>query len=75
MDASAYREEIYDVFADSDDGAVAQVERALAIGTEYLGLPIGFLTRIEDGVQEIVASTGDHDLIRAGESCPLDQAY
>jgi PAS domain S-box-containing protein len=75
MDASAYREEIYDIFADSDDGAVAQVERALAIGTEYLGLPIGFLTRIEDGVQEIVVSTGDHDLIRAGESCPLDQAY
>ncbi|MFC7172814.1 PAS domain S-box protein [Haloplanus litoreus] len=75
MDASAYREEIYDVFADSDSDTVAQVERALAIGTEYLGLPIGFLTHIEDGVQEIIATTGDHDLLQVGERCPLDEAY
>jgi len=75
MEASAYREEIYDVFADSDGDTVAQVERALAIGTEYLGLSIGFLTRIEDGIQEIVAATGEHDLLRVGERCPLDEAY
>jgi len=77
MDASAYREEIYDVFADTEEDVdvTARVERALDVGAEYLGLPVGFLTRIEDGVQEIVATTGGHERIRAGERCPLDEAY
>ena len=77
MDASAYREEIYDVFADTDGDVdvTARVEQALDVGAEYLGLPIGFLTRIDDGVQEIVTATGDHEEIRAGERCPLDEAY
>lgn len=59
MDASACREKIYDVFAESDEGVMARVERALGVGTERLRLPIGFVTRIEDDVQEIVAATGD----------------
>ncbi|WP_251341778.1 PAS domain S-box protein [Haloplanus halophilus] len=75
MDASAYREEIYDVFSGSGEEVEPRVERALEVGTAYLDLPIGFLTRIEDGTQEIVAATGDHDLIRPGERCPLDEAY
>ena len=77
MDVSAYREEIYDIFAgaDGDVDVTARVERALDVGTEYLGLPIGFLTRIDDGTQEIVVATGDHAGIRAGERCPLDEAY
>jgi PAS domain S-box-containing protein len=77
MDASAHREEIYDVFADTDGDVdvTARVERALDVGTEYLDLPVGFLTRIDDGVQEIVAATGGHARIRAGERCPLDEAY
>jgi PAS domain S-box-containing protein len=77
MDASAYREEIYDIFTgtDGDADVTAQVERALDVGTEYLGLPVGFLTRIDDGVQEIVAATGGHAEIQAGERCPLDEAY
>jgi PAS domain S-box-containing protein len=77
MDASDYREEIYDIFTGSDGDAdvTVRVERALDVGTEYLGLPVGFLTRIDDGTQEIVAATGDHAGIRAGERCPLDEAY
>jgi PAS domain S-box-containing protein len=75
MDASGYREEIYDVFADSDGDVETRIGRALEIGTNYLGLPIAFLTRIEDGRQVIVASRGDHALIQPGESCPLEQAY
>jgi PAS domain S-box-containing protein len=55
--------------------STSRVERALDVGTEYLGLPIGFLTRIDDGTQEIVVATGDHAGIRAGERCPLDEAY
>jgi len=77
MDASAYREEIYDIFAgaDADVDITARIERALAVGTEYLGLSVGFLTRIEDEVQEIVAATGSDVAIRAGDRCPLDEAY
>mgnify|MGYP000628052883 CR=1 FL=1 len=76
MDASAYREEIYDIFAGSDGGDImACVERALDVGTERLQLPVGFLTHIDEGVQEIVAATGDHDRIAVGDSCPLDEAY
>jgi PAS domain S-box-containing protein len=77
MDASAYREEIYDVFAGIDENVdvLARVEQALDVGTEYLGLRIGFLTRIDEGVQEIVAATGGHEAIRTGERCPLDEAY
>jgi len=77
MDASGYREEICGVFAGAggDADVTERVERALGVGTEYLGLPIGFLTRIDDGEQEIVATTGRHAGIRAGERCPLDEAY
>jgi len=77
MDASAYREEIYDIFAasGSDGGVMSRIERALAVGTARLRLPIGFLTRIDDDVQEVVAATGDHERIAPGDRCPLDEAY
>jgi PAS domain S-box-containing protein len=75
MDASDYREEVYDVFSRSDVDVTTRVREALRVGERYLDVPIGFLTRIEDGTQEIVTATGDHDLIRAGERCPLDEAY
>jgi PAS domain S-box-containing protein len=75
MDPTSYREEVYDTFADLDREPDAQIEHALDVGTEYLGLPIGFLTRIEDGTQRIVQATGSHDLIQPGETCPLEDAY
>ncbi|AXG06015.1 PAS domain S-box protein [Haloplanus rubicundus] len=51
------------------------MERALDIGTEYLGLPVGALTRIDDGKQEIVATAGEDWGIEVGDRCPLDEAY
>jgi PAS domain S-box-containing protein len=75
MDTAAYRERIYDAFTDRDADVSGKVERALDVGTEYFGVPIGFLTRIDAGTQEVVQATGDHDLIRPGETCPLDEAY
>ncbi|ELZ27574.1 pas domain s-box [Halosimplex carlsbadense 2-9-1] len=74
MNASGYRESLYEAFAGADD-LDSQVADALALGTDYLSLDVGFLTRVDDGVQEIVQSVGDHDLIRTGETCPLDRAY
>ncbi|SEN39282.1 PAS domain S-box-containing protein [Halorientalis persicus] len=75
MGENSYREAIYDVFADTTRATDEKVDRALDLGTEYLGLSIGFLTRIDDGAQEIVQATGDHELLQPGETCPLDEAY
>ncbi|MDS0473612.1 PAS domain S-box protein [Natrinema sp. 1APR25-10V2] len=75
MDATSYREALYDVFVDTDRDVEAQIARALEIGTEYFDLPVGFLTRIEDETQTIVQAVGSHELIQPGESCPLEEAY
>ncbi|MFB6092249.1 MAG: ATP-binding protein [Haloquadratum sp.] len=75
MTGTDYRARLYDIFAVSDRDFEAKVTRALDLGSEYLELPIGFLTRIDDGVQEIVLSTGDHPAISPGETCPLEEAY
>ena len=75
MASSSPRNRLYNVFADPDRDVAEKVGRALRIGTEYLDLPFGFLTRIDEGVQEIVQATGDHDLLQPGETCPLDDAY
>ncbi|QPV61649.1 PAS domain S-box protein [Halosimplex litoreum] len=74
MNASGYRESLYEVFA-SAEGLDSQVADALSLGTDYLSLDLGFLTRVADGRQEIVQSVGDHDLIQPGETCPIDRAY
>jgi PAS domain S-box-containing protein len=75
MASPSPRNRLYNVFADPDRDLEEKVGRALRIGTEYLDLPFGFLTRIDEGVQEIVQATGDHDLLQPGETCPLDDAY
>jgi K+-sensing histidine kinase KdpD len=75
MDPTSNRERLYDIFADPGEELESKVRRGLAVGTDSLGLPIGFLTRIRDGTQEIVYAIGDHPLIQPGESCPLDEAY
>ncbi|WP_052367985.1 ATP-binding protein [Haloferax sp. ATB1] len=71
----AYRDRIYEIFADSNENLKDQINQALDIGTEYLDLPVGFFTRISDGRQQIIYATGNHSLIQPGESCPLDEAY
>ena len=73
--AEVYREDLYRAFSGTGRDVEAMVSRALDVGTDYLGVPIGFLTRIRDGTQEIRQSTGDHELIQPGETCPLDDAY
>ncbi|RLM57362.1 PAS domain S-box protein [Halobellus sp. Atlit-31R] len=75
MSSDSYRERLYDVFADPDRETDEKIARALEIGSEFLGLPIGFFTRIDDGILEIVQSTGEHPLLQPGEQCPIEEAY
>ena len=75
MRSAEYRERVSTALSDPNEPVEARIADALRIGSEYLDLPIAFLTRIESDTQKIVQSTGDHDLIRPGETCPLDAAY
>jgi PAS domain S-box-containing protein len=66
---------LYQVGADDTLTFEQKAERILSIGCEYLNLPFGFLTRVEEDVQEIVHAVGDHELLQSDESVPLDQSY
>ena len=66
---------LYAVSSDDDRTFEAKVNEILTIGCEYLDVPNGFLTRIEDGTQHVEASHATHPLLQSGETCPLDEAY
>lgn len=71
----AYREALYEAFSGPDRDVEEMVSRALDVGTDYFEVPIGFFTRIREGTQEIRQSTGGHESLQPGETCPLDDAY
>jgi len=66
---------LYAVSSDHDRTFEQKVDAILTLGCEYLDVPNGFLTRIEDGRQRVEASHADHPLLQVGETCPLDEAY
>jgi signal transduction histidine kinase len=66
---------LYAVSSDDDRTFEGKVDAILTIGCEYLDVPNGFLTRIEDGTQHVEVSHATHPLLQPGETCPLDEAY
>ncbi|QAU12116.1 PAS domain-containing protein [Halorubrum sp. BOL3-1] len=66
---------LYAVSSDNDRTFEGKVEAILTLGCEYLDVPNGFLTRIENGTQHVEVSHADHPLLQPGETCPLDEAY
>lgn len=77
-----FLEALYDITTDSDLAFDAKINAMLELGCETLDLPYGFITRIEVddaagpfGTQTISKSHGDHELLQAGESCPLSRSY
>jgi signal transduction histidine kinase len=66
---------LYEIAADPDLSFETKRQRLLELGESYFGLPYGFATRIEDGTQTIEASTGTHELLQPGETCPLEESY
>jgi PAS domain S-box-containing protein len=66
---------LYEIGADASRTFEEKTQRILAIGCEYLDLPYGFLTRVEDGVQDVVHAVGDHTLLQPDESAPLEKSY
>ncbi|WP_337250436.1 GAF domain-containing protein [Haloglomus litoreum] len=77
-----FLQRVLDVATDADLGFEEKVTRLLRAGPEELGLPYGCLTRITvddattgDGIQTVIEASGDHDLLRPGDSCPLSESY
>ncbi|OYR46750.1 GAF domain-containing protein [Halorubrum sp. Hd13] len=66
---------LYQVGADDAFTFDQKAERILSIGCEYLDLPFGFLSRIEEDTQEIVHAVGEHTLLQPDETAPLEQSY
>jgi PAS domain S-box-containing protein len=51
------------------------LEAVVEIGCRRLGLPYGFVTRIDDDTQYIVTAVGDHEGLQTGASAPLSESY
>lgn len=66
---------LYAVSSERDRTFEEKMESILRLGTEYLNVDNGFLTRIEQGTQYIETSVATHPALAAGGSCPLDEAY
>lgn len=67
--------QMYRITADYDKAFEQKVSDLLELGRSYLEIQAGFLTEISEGTQVIVQASGDHELLQAGESCPLSKAY
>ncbi|MFC6974188.1 ATP-binding protein [Halomicroarcula sp. GCM10025709] len=87
-DISAYKElaqerqdslyalqQLYSISSDGSTDFDTKTNDLLALGCEFLDLPNGFVTRIEQGEQYIVHSAATHPEVQEGSSCPLDEAY
>ena len=68
-------ERLYDISSNPDLDFEAKVERLLEVGCDLLDLPLGTLTRIDDGVQRIVAVHGGGVDIEPGTEASLSKAY
>ncbi len=66
---------MYRITTDHERSYEQKLRELLDVGRTYLGVEIGFLTEIADGTQRIVETSGDHELLVPGESCPLSEAY
>jgi PAS domain S-box-containing protein len=66
---------MYEIGSETDLTFDEKVTRLLEVGREYLDLPYGFFTSIEDNTQTIVQSRGSHELLQPDESVPLEKSY
>ncbi|MDH5020931.1 PAS domain-containing sensor histidine kinase [Halobacterium rubrum] len=58
-----------------ETGFAERVQAVLELGSDYLGLPVGFYTRIDGDAQFVRASVGDHPLLQPGEQADLLDTY
>ena len=68
-------EQLHEIASDRELSGEEKIEAFLDLGCERLGTESAFLTRIEDGTQEIVQSVGDRSELQPGSTAPLEEAY
>jgi len=66
---------LHEVASSTESTGMEKIRQILTVGTERLGVELGFLTNIEDGTQEIVEAVGDHPGLQPGQTTPLSRAY
>ncbi len=66
---------LHQVASSTESTGMEKIRQMLTVGTERLGVELGFLTNIEDGTQEIIEAVGDHPGLQPGETAPLSRAY
>jgi PAS domain S-box-containing protein len=69
------RRELYEITVDGSLGPDETIQRTLELGCAYLDVESGFLTRIENGTQQIVAAHGSHEALQSGGEFPLLESY
>ena len=72
---AAVLERLHDVASDLGYSRDEKIQQMLAIGTDHLGVRYGFVTRIDNSVQEITHSVGGHPRLETGSSSPLSETY
>lgn len=66
------------LYRTASDGTLSfeeKLTKMLTAGCEYLSLPNGFLTRIDDGTVHVEAAVGSHPELEVGGSCSIEDAY
>ena len=66
---------LHDAVSDRDTDFETTLNRLFGLGSEYLGLEYGFLTRVEADRQTVEHSRGDHPKLQPGEEYPLERTY
>ena len=68
-------ERLYAEVADETTDLQSKIESVIDIGVTHLDYPLGYVTRINNGRQRVIAAVGDHDAIHPGATDPIERTY
>ena len=68
-------ERLYNEIAAEGTDLRSKLQSVLDIGSTHLEYQLGYVTRIDDDTQQIIAAVGDHEAIQPGASDPLERTY
>ena len=66
---------LYEMLDESDLSLDERLARGLELGAAELDYPLGYITHREGSSIEIVSVSGDHEVIREGETLPAGSTY
>ena len=66
---------LYQLSTDTELAFADRIERVLELTCDQLDLAYGFLSTLDDDIQEIVVAHGDHETLQPGTTRPLSATY